>query len=456
MEQPDKILHENVELPQSMDLIVLQNSSFKLSEENMLENGLQSTEYVILKEDDLSQNDQPDKCEIIEKEKRKLNSKGSKNYGEYVFCNLCPFFSINDIMMSVHMDNVHKNDSVVKLNKLKCPGCGNTFYHRISLRSHLIYDHGIGNPDLLKILQYVLFSSKKHMNGKVSSENKPLLELDECKTEINDIENNISIPEKCMEPEIMDEELPIYEISLNNNNTVPTVRVLNLSELENLKEPSILPEDLKDKHLPKMDDEDIKETNSYMIRFNNNKKNICIIPGCKVRLEDIEKIGYHIKCHFQQAYKCPECHNTFDSWNILSGHLWRNHKIDMELFSCDKCDYKTYSLSKLNSIHKLIHSDVKAFVCDICKKSFKNSKQLNNHKATHKQKNEDSTYFCEYCKKPFNDRRQLKIHTDGVHKKLKPYLCSFCGYKGSTRSSLKSHMRQHTGILCKLCSSCSY
>lgn len=48
-------------------------------------------------------------------------------------------------------------------------------------------------------------------------------------------------------------------------------------------------------------------------------------------------------------------------WKPLTSHLWRAHSIDMELFACDKCDYKTNSLSKLNSIHKLIHSNVKAF-----------------------------------------------------------------------------------------------
>lgn len=447
LEQADKVLHQNVELPQSMDLIVLQNSNFKLSEENILENGLQSTEeYVMLKEDNLSKNNQLDKCEVIDDEKRKSDFKIGNNYGEYVFCNLCPFFSLNDLTMSLHMEDVHKDDNVVKLNKLKCPGCGNTFYHRISLRSHLIYDHSISNPDLIKILQSVISDSKKHVaNGKIYNDNKSSLELQECKTEI-DVKNQINTLEKVAEPKVIDEELPVYETSLNNN-TVPTVRVLNLSELENLREPSVVvPEEDSNITNPlKLDDDDVKETNSYMIRFNNNKKNKCIIPGCKVRLEDIVKIGYHIKCHYQQGYKCPECNATFDSWNIVSGHLWRSHKIDMELFSCDKCNYKTYSMSKLNSIHKLIHSDIKAYVCGVCKKSFKNSKQLNNHKATHKQKNEDSNYFCEYCKKPFNDRRQLKIHIDGVHKKLKPYLCSFCGYKGSTRSSLKSHMRQHTG-----------
>lgn len=48
-------------------------------------------------------------------------------------------------------------------------------------------------------------------------------------------------------------------------------------------------------------------------------------------------------------------------WKPLTSHLWRAHSIDMELFACDKCDYKTNSLSKLNAIHKLIHSNVKAF-----------------------------------------------------------------------------------------------
>lgn len=52
---------------------------------------------------------------------------------------------------------------------------------------------------------------------------------------------------------------------------------------------------------------------------------------------------------------------------------------------------------------------------------------------------------CELCSKSFSDKRRLKSHMDSVHKKLRPFLCNYCGYKGSCRASLRMHIRSHTG-----------
>lgn len=166
---------------------------------------------------------------------------------------------------------------------------------------------------------------------------------------------------------------------------------------------------------------------------------------CKVKMHDYYKMNYHVGSHVDDGFKCLECSEIFSLWKPLTGHLWRVHKIDMELYSCDMCDYKTFSLGKLNNIHKPIHSDLKAFSCDECDKAFKNSKQLRNHKLTHKEKSQKNMYCCEVCNKTFFERRQLRIHMDGVHKKIKPFLCSYCGYKGASKSALKMHSRQHTG-----------
>lgn len=178
---------------------------------------------------------------------------------------------------------------------------------------------------------------------------------------------------------------------------------------------------------------------------NKSSPHKCVVPLCKVKMQDFHKMNYHIGCHVDNGFRCLECSEAFSLWKPLSGHLWRVHKIDMELYSCDVCDYKTFSLGKLNNIHKPIHSEVKAFACDMCDKAFKNSKQLRNHKLTHKEKSQKAVHSCEVCNKTFFDRRQLRVHMDGVHKKIKPFLCSYCGYKGASKSALKMHSRQHTG-----------
>lgn len=80
-------------------------------------------------------------------------------------------------------------------------------------------------------------------------------------------------------------------------------------------------------------------------------------------------------------FACPECRHNFSQWRILTAHLWRAHVIDMELYACDQCSFKTNSYSKLVNLHKRIHGVERPFLCDNCGKGFKTSKQLRNHKV---------------------------------------------------------------------------
>lgn len=427
-------------------------SNFKLNNEDIVPHDLNATDYVIIKgSDDVPKSKGDKKLQSLASNKSKTRSK-VKNSSSYIFCDLCPFLTLSNATMSTHIENGHKNGMALKLNKFKCPGCSNIFYHRISLRSHLMYDHGISPPELLQILQTVTFQSKKQLNGKIHLDNKPLFDAEEFKPEEVDLKS-ISHPIELTAEIALPDESTI-------NKSISSIRVLNLTEIENPKQQIL---EVPTANFPVISDSKTSTTKppNYFVKksssinsnnavskiINDKKVHKCAVPSCKIKFTDSKKLAYHVNCHLEQRYQCPECHETFEFWNIIASHLWRLHKIDMELYSCDKCDYKTYSLAKLNNIHKLIHSDVKAFKCDLCKKSFKNTKQLRNHKTTHRQRIDGAIFLCEFCKKPFNDKRQLRIHTDGVHKKIKPFLCSFCGYKGATRGALKTHMRQHTGII---------
>lgn len=182
----------------------------------------------------------------------------------------------------------------------------------------------------------------------------------------------------------------------------------------------------------------------------------CSEKHCNTRMKKLENIEYHYQCHNKSKFQCLECGEIFLRWNLLRGHLWRKHQIDMELFKCDKCSYKTFSLSSLNNIHKRIHNTQKAFLCDICAKAFKNPKQLSTHKAIHKISHKICNFLCEICNRPFASRRLLRLHTEGVHQQLKRFTCNYCDYKANSKSAVQLHERKHTGLKPYHCTLCSY
>ncbi|XP_076047753.1 uncharacterized protein LOC143029159 isoform X2 [Oratosquilla oratoria] len=211
----------------------------------------------------------------------------------------------------------------------------------------------------------------------------------------------------------------------------------------------------------KVEEVSIKGKNGKMTKDRKGKTSLlgirCDVNGCGLKLKQEENIEYHRKCHIGALLVCPECHTKFGHWHSLAMHLWKAHIIDMELHKCDECDYKTYSLSKLHNTHKMIHGSERPFLCDMCGKGFKTAKQMRKHKqSVHSEKSGIAHYTCNICQRQFSDKRMLRCHKDTVHDKVKRYLCNYCGYSASSNSTLKMHIRQHTGEKPFECNSCDY
>lgn len=388
------IVLENGEL-KPQDAITL--TDFMIIKEPNIPDDKKTTQnnYLILKDDKVTT-------------RKPINFNSVSNFEDmlYFVCNLCPFLCTKNSKITEHVENAHKNKTIRKLPNLKCPACVNVFFHKMSLRSHLIHDHGVGNSDLSQIVQAVVYYANKAKNDE-KNKVKPALN--------NTTASNTN--KKNENPPVV----PSVNVVTEPNKTADLPKVVfNQKKAEKIF--SL-----------------IKQEQDSKLR----KTHKCSL--CKVTLQSSDNMSYHINCHKDNKFICLVCSQMFPAWKNLSSHLWRMHKIDMELYSCDMCEYKSVSLSKLNNTHKPIHSDVRSFICGICKKGFKNSKQLGNHKMTHKSDYERLKYACEVCSKVFSDKRQLRIHMGVVHEKLRPFLCNYCGYKASSKSSLKMHIRQHTG-----------
>ena len=154
--------------------------------------------------------------------------------------------------------------------------------------------------------------------------------------------------------------------------------------------------------------------------------------------------------------ECVVCKKVFSTLGNMRNHYLTIHQ-DYRPYVCDYpgCN-KKYSISSRYQVHRRTHEGKKPFLCQICNKSFNEKGNLKTHLRFH---SELRPFQCPHCSKNYKTNGHLKDHIEIQHNKIKKYICNICNKKFGRISTLKAHIRTHTGeknFKCKIegCNKC--
>nr|XP_033482541.1 zinc finger and BTB domain-containing protein 40 isoform X1 [Epinephelus lanceolatus] len=165
----------------------------------------------------------------------------------------------------------------------------------------------------------------------------------------------------------------------------------------------------------------------------------------------------HIKrCPMSQEceQQCPECPEKLANQRALQRHRAEAHRNTTRVkkkVACDLCG-RTFAHPSGMIYHKRTeHFEEKPFACEDCGAKFGANSSLKNHMRLH---TGEKPYHCKHCDMSFSVAAALAYHTKKKHSEGKMYVCQYCKAVFAQSIELTRHVRTHTGDRPYVCREC--
>ncbi|XP_021118683.1 zinc finger and BTB domain-containing protein 40 isoform X5 [Heterocephalus glaber] len=197
----------------------------------------------------------------------------------------------------------------------------------------------------------------------------------------------------------------------------------------------------------------------------DSAKKSFVCKACDKSFHFYCRLKVHMKrCRVAKSkqVQCKDCSETKDSKKELEKHQLEAHGTngDPEVpkkkkkrlpVTCDLCGREFAHASGMQ-YHKLTeHFDEKPFSCEECGAKFAANSTLKNHLRLH---TGDRPFMCKHCLMTFTQASALAYHTKKKHSEGKMYACQYCDAVFAQSIELSRHVRTHTGDKPYVCRDC--
>ncbi|XP_063766346.1 zinc finger and BTB domain-containing protein 40 isoform X2 [Eleginops maclovinus] len=177
------------------------------------------------------------------------------------------------------------------------------------------------------------------------------------------------------------------------------------------------------------------------------------------------KRGFAYKCRMlahvkrcpasqEEEQQCPQCPKKLANQRALQQHRAEAHRSTSRLkkkVSCDLCGRSFAHPSGMLYHKRTEHFEEKPFACEECGAKFGANSSLKNHMRLH---TGEKPYCCKHCHMSFSVAAALAYHTKKKHSEGKMYVCQYCKAVFAQSIELTRHVRTHTGDRPYVCREC--